>query len=232
MDYPELPPAILIQMTPDPEGTPLAAYDENDMRAYVDADRAQRAAPGVQGGEAKERDKVELSSACLDCGGTGMFDSGGFQPWGDAISVPCDCGAATSPQPVAQQTPPAAVAQQSAQPVATIGKVAGCGPNDVCVRWHGSFAKTGDKLYAATQPVEVQRVGLTDAQVEDLRADANRGYCIEREEYFKAFRDAERAHGINPTGTEGEAPKTKAERIKQLQDEIAAHLLEDEGGES
>ena len=33
----------------------------------------------------------ELSSACMDCGGTGMRDSGGFQPWGEAISVPCNC---------------------------------------------------------------------------------------------------------------------------------------------
>ena len=35
----------------------------------------------------------ELSSACLDCGGTGIRDSGGFQPWGEAIMMPCDCGA-------------------------------------------------------------------------------------------------------------------------------------------
>lgn len=33
----------------------------------------------------------ELSSACLDCGGTGMRDSGGFMPWGEPALIPCDC---------------------------------------------------------------------------------------------------------------------------------------------
>lgn len=33
----------------------------------------------------------ELSSACLECGGTGLRDSGGFQPWGEPIYVACDC---------------------------------------------------------------------------------------------------------------------------------------------
>jgi len=32
---PPLPPAILIQMSPDPESTPLAAYEEADMRTYA-----------------------------------------------------------------------------------------------------------------------------------------------------------------------------------------------------
>ena len=31
------------------------------------------------------------SSECLDCGGTGLRDSGGFQPWGEAILLPCGC---------------------------------------------------------------------------------------------------------------------------------------------
>ena len=33
-------------------------------------------------------------------------------------------------------------------------------------------------------------------QIEDLRGEANRGYGIEKEDYFKAFRDAEAFHGI------------------------------------
>ena len=36
----------------------------------------------------------------------------------------------------------------------------------------------------------------SDERIEDLLGEANRGFCIEREDYFKAFRDAERAHGI------------------------------------
>ena len=56
--------------------------------------------------------------------------------------------------------------------------------------------EAGQKYGAAQLAV---RDPMTDVQIEDLRADANRGYCIEREEYFKAFRDAEAAHGILPT---------------------------------
>ena len=37
---------------------------------------------------------------------------------------------------------------------------------------------------------------LSDEQIDDLHGEANRGFDIGREEYFKAFRDAERAHGI------------------------------------
>ena len=39
-------------------------------------------------------------------------------------------------------------------------------------------------------------VPKTDEQVDDLCGEANRGFDIEREHYFKAFRDAEAAHGI------------------------------------
>lgn len=28
---------------------------------------------------------------CQKCGGTGMTDSGGVQPWGEPILIPCDC---------------------------------------------------------------------------------------------------------------------------------------------
>lgn len=31
---------------------------------------------------------------CPKCGGTGMADSGGAQPWGEPIEIPCDCRAA------------------------------------------------------------------------------------------------------------------------------------------
>jgi hypothetical protein len=51
----------------------------------------------------------------------------------------------------------------------------------------------GTTLYTHPQP---KREPLTDEQVDDLHGEANRGFCIEREDYFKAFRDAETAHGI------------------------------------
>lgn len=45
-------------------------------------------------------------------------------------------------------------------------------------------------------PTTGKREPLTDAQIEDYRGEANRGFCIDRDDYFKAFRDAEHAHGI------------------------------------
>ncbi|EIA2081134.1 DUF551 domain-containing protein [Escherichia coli] len=35
--------------------------------------------------------------ACPKCNDTGMADSGGVQPWGEPISVPCDCTAPPAP---------------------------------------------------------------------------------------------------------------------------------------
>lgn len=35
--------------------------------------------------------------ACPKCNGTGMADSGGVQPWGEPINVPCDCTAPPAP---------------------------------------------------------------------------------------------------------------------------------------
>lgn len=40
------------------------------------------------------------------------------------------------------------------------------------------------------------RKPLTDCEVHEYHGDSTRGFCIEEEHYFKAFRDAERAHGI------------------------------------
>lgn len=34
-------------------------------------------------------------ASCFKCGGTGQMDSGGTQPWGDAIMVSCDCQPST-----------------------------------------------------------------------------------------------------------------------------------------
>lgn len=42
--YPPLPEGWITTMTPDPEGTPFTWFDEDQMRAYVDADRKARAA--------------------------------------------------------------------------------------------------------------------------------------------------------------------------------------------
>lgn len=52
---------------------------------------------------------------------------------------------------------------------------------------------TIEPLYTHPQP---KQKPLTVEQIDDLHGEANRGFCIEREDYFKAFRDAEAAHGI------------------------------------
>lgn len=49
-------------------------------------------------------------------------------------------------------------------------------------------------LAAAPQPPA--REPASDEQIEDLRGEANRGMDIDRDDYFKAFRDAEFIHGI------------------------------------
>lgn len=35
--------------------------------------------------------KASRAALCPKCGGTGMADSGGVQPWGEPIEIPCDC---------------------------------------------------------------------------------------------------------------------------------------------
>lgn len=46
------------------------------------------------------------------------------------------------------------------------------------------------------EPTPPAREALTDAEVANLCGEANRGLYIDPEHYFKAFRDAEAAHGI------------------------------------
>ena len=41
---------------------------------------------------------------CPKCQGTGLADSGGFQPWGEPIEVDCDCRAAMLKQPIQHTT--------------------------------------------------------------------------------------------------------------------------------
>jgi len=33
----------------------------------------------------------ESPSSCVDCGGTGLRDSGGIHPWGEEAQMPCEC---------------------------------------------------------------------------------------------------------------------------------------------
>jgi hypothetical protein len=44
--------------------------------------------------------------ACPKCNGTGMADSGGTHPWGEPISIPCDCTAPPAPVSVPDEATP------------------------------------------------------------------------------------------------------------------------------
>lgn len=80
------------------------------------------------------------------------------------------------------------------EPVAIVGVASGI----QSIGWIGGYVPTHNtKLYTHPAPV---RQPLADEKVEDMRADANRGYNIEKEDYFKAVRDAETAHGITAKG--------------------------------
>lgn len=56
---------------------------------------------------------------CPECRGSGMRDSGGVQPWGDHIDVPCDCG--NAPRPKSKAVPSTASVE-----VCGICDIAGC----------------------------------------------------------------------------------------------------------
>lgn len=57
--------------------------------------------------------------------------------------------------------------------------------------------KLADEITRLRAEVDgLKRKPLTDAEIDEMLADANRGHCIERDDYIKAVRDAEQAHGI------------------------------------
>ena len=69
------------------------AAETSDFRAmgwavqeYVKLERLQDAYTRPQ--------PAPVVNTCPKCGGTGMADSGGVQPWGEPIEIPCDCSTA------------------------------------------------------------------------------------------------------------------------------------------
>ena len=54
------------------------------------------ATPAIVKAMARELQQYRAAAepVCPKCGGTGMADSGGFQPWGEPILIECDCQAA------------------------------------------------------------------------------------------------------------------------------------------
>ena len=60
----------------------------------------------------------------------------------------------------------------------------------------GTYGIDGYKPVAHQEPPQQERKPMTDAEIEDMCGEANRGFCIELEDYKKAVRDTERHHGI------------------------------------
>ena len=73
-------------------------------------------------------------------------------------------------------------------------------PSDIASDPKGLLIWDGEEPLRAAQAAQPERAPLSDAEIEDLRGEANRGYCIDKGAYFKAFRDAEQAHGIKQGG--------------------------------
>ncbi|EMM0835521.1 DUF551 domain-containing protein [Enterobacter ludwigii] len=75
-------------------GTNEDVHPESDNMLRLWDDLNDRYAPPEV---VRELARIALASleaeavACPKCNGTGMADSGGVQPWGEPISVPCDC---------------------------------------------------------------------------------------------------------------------------------------------
>ena len=61
------------------------AWEPHDEQALADADEAIAAAE-----KAQQVDDINVVE-CQECGGAGERDSGGMQPWGESIMVPCVC---------------------------------------------------------------------------------------------------------------------------------------------
>ncbi len=58
------------------------------------------------------------------------------------------------------------------------------------------FARAVLARWGAQPAPAASPVPLTDEQIDEMHGEANRGYYIEREHYWKAVRDTEAAHGI------------------------------------
>lgn len=88
---------------------PIMRWDE--LLALLDELEAKDSMIAAQQHEIRTLLNALEGRPCPKCNDTGMADSGGTQPWGEPISVPCDCAA-----------PPAPVSVPEAAPVAYIFK--------------------------------------------------------------------------------------------------------------
>ena len=80
--------------------SPGATFYNAAEYALDEVAKVQTPPAPVPEGVARER----TEPVCPKCQGTGLADSGGFQPWGEPIEVDCDCRAAMLKQPIQHTT--------------------------------------------------------------------------------------------------------------------------------
>ncbi|EMD2739717.1 ead/Ea22-like family protein [Enterobacter hormaechei] len=75
----------------------VADESDSDVLALLDELEAKDSMIAAQQHEIRTLLNALEGRPCPKCNDTGMADSGGTQPWGEPISVPCDCAAPPSP---------------------------------------------------------------------------------------------------------------------------------------
>ena len=95
--------------------------------------------------------------------------------------------------------------QRPVRPVAwwRISPLSECRPcvttdEDEAQEWRDAGHAVVELGDVAAERERCARTPLTEGQIDDMLGEANRGFCIERDDYIKAVRDAEQAHGIWP----------------------------------
>ena len=75
----------------------IAAANPSTVLALLDELEAKDSMIAAQRHEIRTLLNALEGRPCPKCNDTGMADSGGTQPWGEPISVPCDCAAPPAP---------------------------------------------------------------------------------------------------------------------------------------
>lgn len=136
--------------------------------------------------------------ACPKCNDTGMADSGGVQPWGEPISVPCDCTA--TPAPVADSEP---VAWTSEEALAEV-----CCDETGMIGPQYMVGNIPLYLHAQHAPVVPDEVNLAIENLKQKLVECNRyNYCSDA---VKRIEDSCRAAML-----QGAEPVSKREKVRR-----------------
>ncbi|EPV3656683.1 hypothetical protein ACV4J1_002730 [Citrobacter sedlakii] len=151
----------------------------------------------IDGEEIRELARIALASleaepvACPKCNDTGMADSGGVQPWGEPISVPCDC---TAQPALAVDAEPVAWTSEEALVEVYCGETGMIGPQHMV----GNIPLY---LHAQHAPVVPDEVNLAIENLKQKLVECNRyNYCSDA---VKRVEDSFRAAMLNQGNNHG-----------------------------